>query len=227
MNVQEMRDYVRSQLELDDEELPDARLNIYLQDAFERTLAMDNRWPRNERTWDLSLVVGTNEITIPAEINIPSIMSVVSARDQYPLAIISQENAESWFVRNDSVAYSPPLYVSIWGNKMRLWPQLPLDYSYDLVVRAYAQPAWASGASVVPDLDPRLHIAMCYYAMALCYAQQEDEVLEGVYMARWTRDVQTTIKSILEPVHNRPLVMHGGSRVGGMPSFVINPPVTP
>ena len=48
MDVQTLRNYVRNHLEVDDEELPDTLLNIYLQDAFERTVALDNRWPRNE-----------------------------------------------------------------------------------------------------------------------------------------------------------------------------------
>ena len=53
---QRLRAYVRNQLEVDDEELPDVLLNIYLQDAFDRTMALDNRWPRNETTWPLSKV---------------------------------------------------------------------------------------------------------------------------------------------------------------------------
>ena len=55
-----MRTYVRNHLEVDDEELPDILLNVYLQDAFERTVALDNRWPRYETTWALSKVAGAD-----------------------------------------------------------------------------------------------------------------------------------------------------------------------
>ena len=41
------------------------------------------------------------------------------------------------------------------------------------------------GASAEPDCDVRLHQLLAHYAIALCYAQQEDEVLEDVYMKRW------------------------------------------
>lgn len=227
MDTQDLRDYVRAQLEVDDEELPDSILNVYLQDGFERTISMDNRWPRSEKTWDVSKASGSPSATLPSDLNIPSIMSVVSTADGYRLAIMSHANAEDTFTPLTSSGFTQPLYVSFWAQKMYLWPQLPLDQSYDVQIQGYSQPAWDNSASAIPDLDPRLHIALCYYAMALSYAAQEDEVLEGVYMARWNRDVMQTIKTLLAPVHNHPLVLHGGSRIGRTPSYVIVPPGTP
>jgi fructose/tagatose bisphosphate aldolase len=45
-------------------------------------------------------------------------------------------------------------------------------------------------------------------------------------MARWDRDLKNQMRTMMEPVHNHPLVLHGGSPVGGVPSYVINPPPT-
>jgi hypothetical protein len=227
VNTQEIRDYVRAHLELDDEELPDTILNVYLQDAFERTISMDNRWPRNEQVYSVSKVAGQTTITMPAGLSIPSIMSIVSAENGYRLAIIAHENAEDAFIPNYTEGGGQPLYASFWAGQMYLWPKVNLDSSYDVTVRAYAAPVWTGGASDIPDLDTRLHIALAYYAMSLVYAAQEDEVLEGVYMARWNRDVTQTIKTIMEPVHNHPLVLHGGNPIGGWPSFVVNLPSGP
>jgi len=224
VDTQSLRNYTRAQLEVDDEELPDAILNVYLQDAFERTIAMDNRWPRNEGSWSLSQLPGNDGITCPPDMNIPSVMSVVATDNGYRLAIIAHENAEDQFVPINSSGYVEPLYVSFWAGKMHLWPRLAPEQSFDIQVRAYTQPIWDNTASAIPDLDPRLHIALCYYAIALAYSAQEDEVLEGVYMARWNRDVMQSIRAIMEPVHNHPLVLHGGSRIGGTPSYVIIPP---
>lgn len=227
MNTQEIRDYVRAHLELDDEELPDTILNVYLQDAFERTISMDNRWPRNEQTYSVSKIAGSDSVTLPAGLSIPSIMSVTSTANGYRLAIIAHENAEDAFVPNYTEGGGNPVYVSFWGGQMYLWPKVDTDTSYDVTIRAYAAPTWTGGASDIPDLDSRLHIALAYYAMALVYAAQEDEVLEGVYMARWNRDTTQTIKAIMEPVHNHPLVLHGGNPIGGWPSFVVNLPPGP
>lgn len=228
MDVQGLRNYVRAQLEVDDEELPDTLLNIYLQEAFDRTMAATNRWPRNEFVWPVSKIAGQNFITLPPDLNLPSIISIVSVADGYPLVIIPFEQGEQSFapVRYEEVTsgVNKPLYASVWSGKLYLWPQLATDATYDVVLRGHRQPVWTNGASDLPDLDERLHVTLSYYAMALAYAAQEDEILEGVYMARWDRDLQNQLRAIQEPIHNHPLVMHGGAPVGGVPAYVINPP---
>jgi len=225
VDVQAIRNYVRGQMEVDDEELPDALLNIYLQEAFDRTMAADNRWPRYEKTWPLSKVVGNDFITLPADLNAPSIMAVLSHNDGYQLPIINHENAEQAFAPANTPHSGSPVYVSVWENRLWLWPPVNTDSSYDVTLRGYRQPVWTNGASDIPDLDPRLHATMAYFAIALAYAAQEDEVLEGVNLARWDRDLKAQLRVIMEPIHNRPLILHGGAPIGGVPAFVINPPL--
>jgi hypothetical protein len=224
VDVQTLRNYVRNQMEVDDEELPDVLLNIYLQEAFDRTMAFDNRWPRYETTWALAKVSGQNSITLPADLNLPSIISVVSLSNNFRMTMINHENAEMNFAPLTQGGGATPGYYSLWGGQMFLWPAVNTDQSYDLALRAYRQPVWSNGAGDIPDLDVRLHATLAYFAIALAYAAQEDEILEGVYMARWERDLRNQMRTMLEPVHNRPLVMHGGAPVGGTPSYVINPP---
>ena len=226
MDVQTLRNYIRDQLEVDDEELPDTILNVYLQEAFDRTMAADNRWPRYESTWNISKIAGTDSITLPLDLNVPSIMSVMSVDNGYRLVMINHENAEDAFPPLTSVNVGTPVYYSLWGGKLHLWPHLDTAATYDMTLRAYRQPVWSNGASDIPDLDPRLHATLAYFAIALAYAAQEDEILEGVYMARWDRDLKNQMRTIMEPMHHRPLVLHGGSTIGGVPSYVINPPVS-
>jgi len=78
VDVQEIRSFVRNHLEVDDEELPDSLLNPYLQDAFERTVALDNRWPRNETSWPVSKILGVYNVSLPPDVLIPSIISVTA-----------------------------------------------------------------------------------------------------------------------------------------------------
>lgn len=236
MDVQGIRDFIRGHLEVDDEELPDTLLNIYLQEAFDRTMAADNRWPRYEKTWtltkaaydpnDADLPDQPDTITLPVDLNIPSIMSVVSAADGYRLVAINHENAEDLFAPTTMISVGAPIYYSVWGGLMYLWPHLGQDISADFQLRAYRQPVWSNSAADIPDLDPRLHVTLSYFAMSLAYAAQEDDVLEAIYLARWDRDLRQQLKMMMEPVRHRPLVLHGGAPIGGVAPYVINvPPV--
>lgn len=225
MDVQALRTYVRNHLEVDDEELPDDLLNVYLQDAFEKTIMRDNRWPRNEATWPVSKVIGETTAHLPDDLLIPSIVTVLHGLQR--LTYITAENAETMFSQAAPPTTGTPVYYSIWGREMDLWPNPGTETSYDMVIRGYRQPVWSNEASSIPDLDEKLHIALAYYAMSLSYSAQEDEILEGVHLARWDRDVQSAMRSILDPPRHRPLVMNGmGGGLGGN-SYVINPPAEP
>lgn len=220
-----MRDYIRNHLEMDDEELPDVLLNRYLQDGFDATVAMNNRWPRQEKVWHVARVVNGSSVTLPPDCAPNAIMSVVG-QDGYRIIYLNYENAEDLFAPSTMLTNGSPVYWSIWNDQLHLWPSPDATTSYDLTVRGYRQTVWSDSAATVPDLDERLHQAICYYAMSLCYAAQEDEILEGVYMARWSRDAASRMKAILEPAHHRPLVLNGGAPVGGVAPYKVNlPPV--
>jgi hypothetical protein len=223
VDVGTIRNYVRNHLEVDDEELPDSLLNTYLQDAFERTVALDNRWPRNEALWHVSKVVGADTITLPADVLVPSIISVMSGIQR--LTYITQENVEDLFAQSSAIATGIPIYWSTWARALSLWPNPGRTNTYDLTIRGYRQPVWTNGASDIPDLDARLHPALAYYAMSLAYAAQEDEILEGVNLARWDRDAQAFMGAIMDPPRHRPLVMNGGPAVLGGAGYYIVPPV--
>lgn len=198
-------------------------MNVYLQEAFDRTMAFSNEWPRNETTWTIAKVPGTLAIALPADVNVPGILSVVDVDRGYKLVSVVHENAENTFGTTTSGG-TTPLYYSLWGGQMFLWPRVSDDADVQLLLRGYRQPVWDNGASAIPDLDPRLHVTLCYFAMALVHAQQEDEVMEGVYTVRWQRDLTQQLRTIMQPVGNKPLVMHGGAVPGGMNTFVVIPP---
>jgi hypothetical protein len=227
MDVQALRDFVRLQLDVDQEELPDELLNVYLQVAFDHTMAFNNRWPRYETNWALTKAIGSDSVAVPADLNLPSVLSVVSVTNPaVVLQIINHENAEQMFISSSIVATGTPAFISVWAGAFHLWPRYDTGSEYQFTVRGHRQPVWSNAASDIPDLDERLHSSMCWYAIALAYAQQEDEVLEGIYMARWERELAQVMKAILDPVRNHPLIMGGGSQLLGGSGWVINPPVT-
>ena len=224
MDVQELRDYCRAQMDVDDRDLPDGVLNVYLQEAFDRTMAFTNKWPRNETSWGLSVLSDQPSTTIPADVNIPSIMAVTAVDQGYAMVQVEQHLAEQNFAPLNVVSQGTPVFYSVWGDQLYVWPQPLSGAPFDMVMRGYRQPVWDNAASTIPDLDPRLHVTLAYFALSLAYIKEEDEVMEGIYLGRWNRDLTQQLRSILEPSHQRPLVMNGGSPFGGVPSYVIIPP---
>lgn len=161
--------------------------------------------------------------TIPADLDAASIISVTTG-DNRRLVYMTFENLDDDFRTGSPQTTGVPVYWTAWAGQMWFMPSPGSVGTFDVHVRGYRQPVWTDGASTIPDIDPRLHLALGYYAMSLSYAAQEDEVLEGVYMARWERDCRGLMQAILQPPRHRPLVLGGGGLRGGYPAFVINPP---
>lgn len=229
MTLQELREYIRVQLDMDEEELPNPLLDSYLAEGFLRTISMENRWPFYESRWDVAKVANTATIALPADVDPPGIISLIDTSNGYRLMQVANELAEDSFVGMWS-STDNPMYYSIYGGTLTLWPTPPLELDRQYRLRGYRLPRdWViDGAGGVPDCDPRLHQLLAHYAIALAYAQQEDEVLEDVYMKRWQASYLVAHNAICQPRHHRPLILNGG--LPYTPSYnpvVWGPPVAP
>jgi hypothetical protein len=231
MNLQQLRDFCRAQLDVDDEELPNSLLDSYLDEGFQRTMAMEDRWPFYEQFWVVTKVDGDESIAIPIDCNGQQVQALIDSVSGARLMQISNELAEDNFFGETGVSETP-CYYSIFGSALWLWPKMiagAADRVYAL--RGYRLPrTWVTeGAGAVPDCDARLHALLAHYAIALFYAQEEDEVLEDVYMKRWQASYQAAHAAICSPRHHRPLILNGGLPYSPASNPVVwsNPPVAP
>jgi hypothetical protein len=211
VNLQELRTYVRAQLDVEEEELPNDMTDAYLAEAYIRTMSMENRWPFFETSWEVGKPGTDSVLVLPTDCDAGGLFSVRvnGAR----LVQVSNEQAED---SNAQMAgTTTPGWYSLWGREMRLWPSPTADVT--VYLRGYRMPSdWISqGAGAEVDADVRLHRLLAHYAIALAYAQQEDEVLEDVYMKRWQASFMAARNAICNPRHNRPLVFSGGMAVIG------------
>jgi hypothetical protein len=227
VNLQQLRDYIRAQLDVEEDELPNDMADAYLAEAYIRTMSMENRWPFFETSWTITKVGTDAAVELPPDVD-PAGLFAVRANGAR-LVQVSNEQAE------DSTAQmagtSTPGWYTIWGRELRLWPSPNVDTT--LTLRGYRLPSdWISnGAGAEVDADVRLHRLLAHYAIALAYAQQEDEVLEDTYMKRWQASFMAARNAICNPRHNRPLVFSGGMAiigVGAAPGATwASPPVEP
>ena len=214
MTLDELREFVRIQMDVDLEELPNTLVDDYLHEAYDRTINTETRWPFFETTWPVSNVGGTTSIVIPPDAQPSNIMSLLATPPetyQPPLAMIGHELAETSFATSTGNGMVPG-YYSIWGSLIYLWPPPTDERVYTL--RGFRKPLdWigdGTNPTAIVDADSRLHFLLAHYAIALAYAQQEDDVLEDVYMKRWQNNLNTQRHAIMEPAYQRPLVMSGG-----------------
>jgi hypothetical protein len=219
VNLNDLQQYVWAQTDTTSVDLSGLTIEAYLDEAFIRTVSAENRWPFYEQSWQLPHAVGTTWLDMPIDMNPPAIMSVLPVAPGPKLQQISQEEAEDRFSMQPTDGGTAAFY-SIWGSRIWLWPLATSVSPVDYVVRGYRRPLTTFNASTGQvDADPRLHRALAHYAIALAYAQQEDDVLEARYMDRWQRDVEQVRRAAMDPAGNRPLVMHGNfSSRRGVPS---------
>lgn len=217
----ELREAIRTQVDMDDEELPNATLDLYLDDAYEQTLAIQDRWPFLESSWTFVTNIAQNAYDL--DDGLDQISSVIDVTDtRRVLSAISHDRAEAMFGQGDGDSSGVPAYWSVWGNQIVLWPTPTAGRTVN--IRGFRQGAFAPEFDAVVDADARLHVPMMYYAIALVYAGQEDEVLEASYMSRWDSAVRRAHGKIMAAPSRRPIVLSGGgANIDRFRSFVLVP----
>ena len=209
MTLADLREYVRTQTQTTTAELPNSTVDIYLQEAFDRTIAMENQWPFFEETWALTQTTGSATMTFPSDAHIPGIVSlfcVENSENPYRVELISHSIARELYDA-DNIGTISYQRFSVWDGLIYLWPNVTKSEDFSWELTGFRRPTdWIDNSST-PDCDNRLHRCLAHYAVALAYAQQEDEQLEDKYMQRWSMDLEAARAAIMEPAQDRPLIM--------------------
>ena len=207
MNLSELRDAVRTQMDLDEDDIANSTLDMYIREGYNRTIQLERRWPFFESSW--SVTSSGASITVP--VTVSGISSIIDVDDNVRLIQIGPELAEDKFYGD--ISEGTPSYFSWWGDTLTLYPTPSANRSY--TIRGWRKPIdWvAGGAASEVDADERLHLPLFHYACSLAYAQLEDTELENTYMRRWAATTEQAHDDIMRPQHQEPLVYNGGTRV--------------
>lgn len=220
MNLNDLRAFVRTQLDLDETDLPDLLLDRYLQEGYDRIIALETRWPFFETVWFFTTSADGTIILTPDVEVIESLL----ASDGHRLVRVDSRWAEDRY-------YSTTGTAGTWSQINRtvhLHPRPAMGQV--MYARGFRKSSdWiAGGASSDVDADERLHLPIAWYACSVGYAQQEDEVLEVTYQNRFRESVSIVQAAIMRPWTGGPKVLNGvpyGSRSPfGMPSVTFQLP---
>ena len=207
MNLSELRAYVRTQTQTTSGELPNSVIDSYLQEGFNRTIALENRWPFYQKDWEIVVDAGDVSFPVPGDVNQPGIVALRNKDEGYSIELMDHVTAEE--IYGHGVVSSIPRRWSLWGDTAYFWPAVAADTEVTWKLSGYRLAAdWiAGGDASEPDCDSRLHRPLAHYAIALAYAAQEDETLDEKAMRRWYDDVMSVREQIMSPPRARPLVM--------------------
>jgi hypothetical protein len=225
VNLQQIREMVRTQLDLDETDLPDVLLDQYVRDGYQRMMNLETRWPTFEVVWPVSALAGATAVQQPDDaLEVDSVMGA----DGYPLQRVDRRWAEGMFNLVNPESGSPRFWFKL-GVQLYLLPVPSTDQP--LSIYGWRRPLdWvADGASAVVDADERLHLPIVWYCCSTGYAQQEDEVLEATYMNRFKESSALARDSVMKSWTGQPKAFASipYRTVGvttGRPQLILKPP---
>lgn len=204
MKRDELITAIRTQLDLDEEDLPLATAQLFLREAFYRTIAKERRWPFLEADWEYVFLAG--EGSTPLASDTAEIKSVVNLSSSSRLQFADHD------LIKDATGFlaSDVKFFSVWAGRLYAWPVPEDDTTISLSGYRKGSVLWLDNPGLEVDLDDRLHLPMMHYAIGLAYAQQEDPELEQMYTNRWAVGVEEVREDLMKAGSYRPLVLNGG-----------------
>lgn len=205
LTLQDLRDRVRQQMDLDDVDLPNVQLDFFINLAFEQAINLESRWPFYQTSWSVPVLASATTLIIPTDAVELDTVLVPTGR----LIQIDQREGEQYFGAPSAWA-GTPFYWARLGSVLSIWPYPSADTTFTL--RGYRRSSdWvSSGAATVVDADVRLHMPIFYLACSLAYAQQEDEVLAAQYLNWYQQAIASARAAIMRPWTRDPLVLGSG-----------------
>lgn len=218
MTAAALRQTVRDITDLDQDDLPDSLLNLYLRDGYYRILDLEKRWSFLEKTFTFNTVAEQRAYDISAFTADP-IAQIVSIVDNTNIGLrldmVGHDMAEQTYVGSYDTS-GDPLFYSIWEGKVHLFPK-PNNVR-TLTVRAYREPIdWITSEGYV-DASPNLHFALVYYACSRVYQRLEDTVMANEYKRSFDEGVAVAIQNISTPTSHAHLKLNAG-QTSGRPTF--------
>jgi hypothetical protein len=205
-----LRTQVRAMADLDEEDLPDAIIDQFAREGFQRIYALERRWPYLQESYTFNTVASQREYTISTIGDIREIISVVdSSTSGNRLTLIDYNNAEDIWLGNTDVP-SRPYFFSFWDKKLQLWPKP--DAVYPIVLRAFRNPVytWLSDTEETIDLDEWFHALLPYFVLARVYQRQEDAQLSQMYLNSFEQGVGLARRDLMKASSSQPVIMSAG-----------------
>jgi hypothetical protein len=184
MTLQNLRDFVRSFLDLDTTDLPDSLLDVFLLEGADRISRGGLRWNFYQASYTLVTTPSDPTYTY-AEIGsaLDSVDSLVG--NNRLLQRRSHEELEEQFAF--SSATGAPTFWSTWNSTVYLWPTPGAAYTY--TVRGYRKPTAMVAAGSTPDMPEELHRLVGIWGCVRAYENQDDDIMANMLLSSFEQQL--------------------------------------
>jgi len=212
MTLQQMRDQVRSVVDIDTTDISDTVLDNMIGQGFDTIVYSEKRWPFFETSTTFNTVGGTKKYTLATIAGAPDaitqgIREIMSLRnDDHVLEFIGNDNADFIYPLNVTTS-GQPWEWSFWNDTVCMYPTP--DGAATIHARIMRNPTdfgvgSASGSS--PDLPAPFHPILVTYAIAKAYLQQEDPVMAQQYLLQFQTDLDNIGRRYADVPAPQPMV---------------------
>jgi hypothetical protein len=211
LTLDQIRAFVRGHIDIEEEDLPNDVLDVFIREGSKRIERAEKRWPFYAKRWTYTTVSGQSSVEFAA-IDDGDIREISAIKGpQWRLTHIGQDLADEVWPESTTQTGEPTHY-SIENEVLYFWPE-PGD-SYELTIRGYRTAVdWvAQGAGAEPDLPDELHNTVATWALARAYAQQDDPEMAALYERQFADEVTLYRNRLHDAPAPQPVVLNGGSR---------------
>ena len=187
MNILEMRDYIRSVVDIDSSDISDDVLNRFLGEGYDLIVYSDKRWPFYEVQNTFSTVADQKDYSLAeVGVNITNGLREINAlrTDNHVITFVGRDEGDVVYPIETNTT-GEPWWWSFWAESVRLYPTPSSVLT--ISVRGYGDPtAFGAGSADTAspsDLPTPFHIVIATYGLARAYEQQEDPTMANQYFA--------------------------------------------
>ena len=187
MNILEMRDYIRSVVDIDVSDISDDVLNRFLGEGYDLIVYSDKRWPFYEVQNTFPTVADQKDYSLAeVGVNITNGLREINAlrTDRHVITFVGRDEGDVVYPIETNTT-GEPWWGSYWAESVRLYPTPSSVLTVS--VRGYGDPtAFGAGSAdtVSPsDLPTPFHVVIATYGLARAYEQQEDPTMANQYFA--------------------------------------------
>lgn len=187
--LQDIRDHVRGVMDVDDVDLTDDVLDVYIRQGSHRIEKATHNWPLYENDFSFTTVANTSDYTfatIGATLALPSRLR----GPNHEMVYIGPDEADRSYPRNVTTT-GDPYYWTVRGRTTLTVYPTP-NAAYTINIRGYRTPTdWVSlGTGGTPDMPDEFQDLLALWALNRAYAQQEDLELATFYAEAFNTELR-------------------------------------